>query len=175
MTATDFNFQFNRLSSHMENFAYILTRNVEDAKDLYQETAHRAFKNMDKYQPNTNLKAWLMTMMKNIFINDYRRKAKRNVLLDGTKDQYHINAGDKTVQNEAEGSILMRELKGMIEELPEDLKIPFVMHYEGYKYQEIADEFNLPLGTVKSRIFFARKELKGKIKSRYQNREVLSA
>ena len=169
MSALEFNNQFDKLSSVLQAFAYNLTKNSEDAKDLYQETAFRAMTNRDKFRPGTNLKAWLFTIMKNIFINNYRKKVKTNTIMDSTDNLYYLNAGDVSISNQGESNMLVRELKGMISNLDDSIRIPFLMHYQGYKYQEIADHFELPLGTVKSRIFFARKELKSLIRGRYQD------
>ncbi len=157
------------MNSVLNSFAYNLTKNIEDAKDLFQETAYRAMVNRDKFMPGTNFKAWLFTIMKNIFINNYRKKAKSNTIVDTTDNLFYLNSGSATVYNSAESNIMMKELNGMVESLDESLKIPFVMHYEGHKYQEIAEELALPLGTIKSRIFFARKELKDYINKRYDN------
>ncbi|MCB0706034.1 MAG: RNA polymerase sigma factor, partial [Saprospiraceae bacterium] len=107
--------------------------------------------------------------MKNIFINNYRKKVKTNTIMDSTDNLYYLNAGDVSISNQGESNMLVRELKGMISNLDDSIRIPFLMHYQGYKYQEIADHFELPLGTVKSRIFFARKELKSLIRGRYQD------
>ncbi len=167
MSTFEFNSDFQSLKQVMTSFAYHLTRNMEDAKDLYQETAFRAMSNKDKFNPGTNFKAWLLTIMKNIFINNYRKKIKKNTIIDSTDNLYYINSGSNTISNGAERNILMDELKAMIDSLDDSLQVPFMMHYEGFKYQEIADELDLPLGTVKSRIFFARKELKRLIQLRY--------
>jgi len=140
---------------------------VDDAKDLYQETAFRAVSNRDKFQKGTNFKAWTFTIMKNIFINNYRKKVKANTIMDHTDNQYYINSAAHSVGNAAEGGIMLKELNHMVECLDDTIRIPFLMHFEGFKYQEIADELGLPLGTVKSRIFFARKELKAKIYDAY--------
>ncbi|MDX1686270.1 MAG: RNA polymerase sigma factor [Saprospiraceae bacterium] len=167
MSSIEFNNQFIELENLLRMFAYNLTKNGERANDLYQETAFRAIKNKEKFKPGTNFKAWLMTIMKNIFINNYRKRVKANTIFDSTDNNYFINSGSHTVTNQAESNIVMDELITMIEELEDGLRIPFVMHYEGHKYQDIADQMELPLGTVKSRIFFARKALKKKIRSRY--------
>ena len=167
MSTIEFNSQFTNLTSLLNAFAYNLTRNVEDARDLLQETAFRALSNRDKFRPGTNFKAWLMTIMKNIFINNYRKKLKANTIIDTTENLYYLNSGKNTVQNEAESQILMDEITKILNDLDISLKRPFEMHYLGYKYQEIADELDLPLGTIKSRIFFARKELKERIESKY--------
>jgi RNA polymerase sigma-70 factor (ECF subfamily) len=169
MSQVEFQTKLNEMSSVLHAFAYNLTKNIEDAKDLYQETAYRAITNQEKFRAGTNLKAWLFTIMKNIFINNYRKKAKANTIMDSTDNLYYINSGSTTINNTAESNIMMKELIKMIEELDDSIKIPFLMHYQGFKYQEIADQLDLPLGTVKSRIFFARKELKGVIGKRYKN------
>ena len=105
--------------------------------------------------------------MKNIFINNYRRKVKGGVINDHSDNQYYLNSINNSVLNRADSDIMMKELNGMVESLDDSLKIPFLRYYHGYKYQEIADELKLPLGTVKSRIFFARKALKNMIAGHY--------
>lgn len=167
MSAVEFSNQFLELKSLLQMFAYNLTKDKESANDLYQETAFRALKNRDKFQPGTNFKAWLMTIMKNIFINNYRKKVKANTIFDSTDNQYYLNSGSHSVSNGAESGILMKEIGKMIKGLEDGLRIPFEMHFEGFKYQDIADHMELPLGTVKSRIFFARKSLKKQIRAQY--------
>ncbi len=172
MTHSEFYERFDQMSTLLHSFAYNLTKNVEDAKDLYQETAFRAMTNRDKFRPGTNFKAWLFTIMKNIFINNYRKKTKANTIMDSTDNMYYLNSGSTVISNGAESNIMMKELIKMIEELDDSVRIPFLMHYQGFKYQEIAEHLELPLGTVKSRIFFARKELKELIGKRYKNVKV---
>ena len=167
MSTSDFNHQLSSLSGPLHTFAYKLTKNSEEAKDLYQETAFRAISNVDKFIPGTNLKAWLLTIMKNIFIDNYRKNVKTRTIIDSTENLYYINSGAASISNSAESNIMMDELSTMVENLDESLRVPFEMHYLGHKYQEIADTLHLPLGTVKSRIFFARKELKDMIEKRY--------
>lgn len=167
MSTVEFNKNFDFLTDPLNAFAYSLTKNAEDAKDLYQETAFRAINNKEKFRPETNFKAWTFTIMKNIFINNYRKKIKSNTILDATDNSFFIDSGSVEIVNEAGRNILMKELHVMIDSLEDNIRIPFMMHYEGYKYNEIADEFELPLGTVKSRIFFARKALKDMIKRSY--------
>lgn len=167
MSQIEFYTRFDQLTALLQAFAYNLTKNQEDAKDLYQETAFRALTNRDKFNPGTNFKAWSFTIMKNIFINNYRKKVKANTIMDSTDNMYYLNSGSVSISNGAEANILMEELTEMIARLDDSIRIPFLMHYQGFKYQEIADELNLPLGTVKSRIFFARKELKEMIGANY--------
>ncbi|MDF1866751.1 MAG: RNA polymerase sigma factor [Saprospiraceae bacterium] len=172
MTATEFNTNFNGLTNILRSFSYSLTNDSDDARDLYQETSFRAYKNIEKFRPGTNFKAWLMTIMKNIFINNYRRKVKQNTVLDHTDNNFYINSTKNMVTNSANTNIMMKELTGMIEELEDSIRVPFLMHYQGFKYKEIAEQFNLPLGTVKSRIFFARKALQEKVTKRYTRVEI---
>jgi len=171
MSIIEFDSHFNQLTTMLNSFAYKLTKNSEDAADLYQETALRALKNKDKFKPGTNFKAWSFTIMKNIFINDYRKKMRKNTIIDSTDNMYFINSGVQ-VQNHAETNILMKELRKMVSSLEESLRIPFLKHYAGFKYQEIAEELELPLGTIKSRIFFARKALKNMIAAQYGDVDV---
>lgn len=171
MSTYEFNNRFFELSPILNAFAYNLTQNMDDAKDLYQETAFRAMANRDKFMPDTNFKAWSFTIMKNIFINNYRKKTKANTIMDSTDNLYYLNSGGRQEENRGDANILIKELKDLIEKLDETIKAPFLMHYQGFKYQEIADHFKLPLGTIKSRIFFARRELKDQIKKRYRHVE----
>lgn len=173
MSQVEFYSRFDKLSTLLQSFAYNLTKNTEDAKDLFQETAFRAMTNRDKFRPGTNLKAWLFTIMKNIFINNYRKKVKANTIMDSTDNLYYLNSGKQSISNGAESNIMMDELIQMISGLDDSIRVPFLMHYQGYKYQEIADHLELPLGTVKSRIFFARKELKELIKGHYGSLKVM--
>ena len=167
MSTIEFNQNFHFLTESLNAFAYSLTKNSEDAKDLYQETAFRAINNRDKFRPETNFKAWTFTIMKNIFINNYRKKVKANTILDSTDNNFFIDSGSNVITNDGGRNILMNELQEMITSLEDGIRIPFIMHHEGFKYNEIAEKFDLPLGTVKSRIFFARKALKDMIKRSY--------
>ena len=167
MTAIEFYSSFDKLMGPLNSFAYNLTKNHEEAKDLYQETAYRAITNRDKFRPGTNFKAWTFTIMKNLFINNYRKKVKSATIIDTTDNLFFLNSGSVSLDNDAGRNILMDELEGMIDKLDESIRTPFMMHYIGHKYQEIADYLDLPLGTVKSRIFFARKELKDNIYKNY--------
>ena len=110
MSTSDFNTQLNSLSVPLHTFAYKLTKNSEAAKDLYQETAFRAISNVDKFIPGTNLKAWLLTIMKNIFINNYRKAVKTRTIIDSTENLYYINSGSASIKNSAESNIMMDEL-----------------------------------------------------------------
>jgi RNA polymerase sigma factor (sigma-70 family) len=150
----------------LKPFAVTLTKDHESAKDLLQETMFRALANHDKYSVGTNIKAWLYTIMRNIFINNYRRKAKQNTIFDNSSNDFLLDYNQSTIDNGAESSLRMKEVQAAIHGLPEIFRQPFLLYFEGYKYHEIADSLGEPLGTIKSRIHFARRLLKEQI-SRY--------
>ncbi len=147
----------------LKPFAITLTRDNEQAKDLFQETLYRALANKDKYNVGTNVKAWLYTIMRNIFINNYRRKSKQNTIFDSTPNEFLLNLNQGAVANDAITKINMKEVQEAIYQLPDIFKKPFLLYFDGYKYHEIADMLQEPLGTIKSRIHFARKLLKNQI------------
>lgn len=152
--------QLDQFTSMLYAFAYKLTGNYYEAQDLYQDTAVRVITNADKFKPGTNFKAWSSTIMRNIFINNYRKKKTRNIIIDTTDNDYYVDSGDQKVFNEGITNVQYEELMELVEGLPVDLKTPFLLRYRGYKYDEIAKELELPLGTVKSRIFLARRALR---------------
>jgi RNA polymerase sigma-70 factor (ECF subfamily) len=150
----------------LKPFAVNLTKDTESAKDLFQETLYKALANQEKYNVGTNIKAWLFTIMRNIFINDYRRKAKQLTIFDNTGTDFLLNYKQASVTNSAETDLRIKEIYKAVYQLPEIFKTPFLLYFEGYKYHEISEVLNEPLGTIKSRIHFARKLLKEQI-SRY--------
>jgi RNA polymerase sigma-70 factor (ECF subfamily) len=151
----------------LKPFAIKLTRNVTEAEDLVQETILKAISNYSKFQEGTNLKAWLYTIMKNIFINEYRKKSRSNIISDTTPNSFYLNVSSN-ITNQAERTFVMEDINKALLKISVELRVPFLMHYKGYKYQEIAEKLNLPLGTVKSRIFFARKELSQILENDYR-------
>lgn len=157
-------FQFNlmNLQANLLNFAYMLTSNRDDAYDLLQDTTLKALDNEDKYAKNTNFKGWVFTIMRNIFINNYRRAGRAATVVDTTENLYHLNLCQESGIETPEGAYGVNEISTAIDEIADEYRIPFVMHVQGYKYNEIAEHMNLPLGTVKSRIFFARKKLQAR-------------
>lgn len=164
MTVLEFNYQIINLSDNLERFALSLTSNMEDAKDLMQETFAKAITYRDKFEDNTNLKAWIFTIMKNTFINQYRRASKSKTTFDNTKDSFYLNQNKESVGNTPDSALSAKEIQKSIDELTDEFRLPFIMHFQGYKYKEIADRLNLKIGTVKSRIFFTRKKLMEKLK-----------
>ncbi|MFZ9387900.1 MAG: RNA polymerase sigma factor [Chitinophagaceae bacterium] len=166
MSTLEFSQMLVSNSEFLRPFAINLTRDSEAANDLYQETLYKALANHEKYNAGTNIRAWLFTIMRNIFINDYRRKAKQRTIFDNTPNDFLLNQKQVTVSNSAESDMKVKEIQEAIRQLPEIFKTPFELYFEGYKYNEIAEALNEPLGTIKSRIHFARKLLKEQI-SRY--------
>lgn len=163
MSTPEFNTAVLTYERQLKYFAISLTSDDEKAKDLLQETMLKAFMYRDKFIDATNLKAWLYTIMKNIFINNYRRAAKTRTIIDGTKDSFFINTSVGNSAKVPESKMNEKEINAAIENLDDEYKVPFKMYFDGYKYKEIAEHFDLPIGTVKSRIFLARKELMNKL------------
>jgi RNA polymerase sigma factor (sigma-70 family) len=166
MASVDFNNLLVSNADFLKPFAINLTKDTEIAKDLFQETLYKALANEEKYNVGTNIKAWLFTIMRNIFINDYRRKAKQQTIFDSSPNDQLLNYRQGAVSNTAETSLGLKEIYKAVYQLPDIFKTPFLLYFEGYKYHEIAMALNEPLGTIKSRIHFARKLLKEQI-SRY--------
>jgi RNA polymerase sigma-70 factor (ECF subfamily) len=163
MPTTDFNEVLLENADFLKPFAINLTRDTEAANDLYQETLYKALANKEKYNVGTNIKAWLFTIMRNIFINDYRRKVKQRTIFDSTPNDYLLNLKQASVSNDAETDLRMKEINTAIHHLPDIFRVPFQLYFDGYKYHEIAEALSEPLGTIKSRIHFARKLLKEQV------------
>jgi RNA polymerase sigma-70 factor (ECF subfamily) len=168
MTATEFNYKLTGMQKHLEYFAKRLTQNENDAQDLLQETYLKALIFRDKFVQTTNFKAWLFTIMKNIFINNYRRNVRARTLIDTTDNLYHINSSSQSNSITPESELSEQEIQKAIDELVDDHRIPFEMHTQGFKYKEIAEALDISIGTVKSRIFFGRKKLMASLKD-YSN------
>ena len=165
MGTTAFQENLTKLQDDLLNFAYKLTSNRDDAYDLLQDTTLKALDNEDKYADNTNFKGWVFTIMRNLFINNYRRNARAATIVDTTDNLYHLNLSQDSGLESPEDSYGAKEITSAIAEFSDEYRIPFSMHVAGYKYSEIAEEMDLPLGTVKSRIFFARKKLQERFAS----------
>lgn len=159
MSTLEFNQQLLGLKQALSYFALSLTSNSEDAKDLLQDTLLKAITYKDKFAESTNLKAWLHTIMKNTFINNYRRSVKTNQIIDRTKDLYYLNIPQNSGFASPVSRIAEKDILKSIQALSDDLRIPFQMSFDGHKYKEISEHLGLPIGTVKSRIFLARKQL----------------
>ena len=152
------------LQGNLLNFAYQLTANREQAEDLLQDTTLKALDNEEIYVDNVNFKGWIFTIMRNIFINNYRQTVRKATVIDQTEDLYHLNISQDSGLDTPEGSYAVKEIASALNSFSDEYRIPFNMFVAGYKYNEIAEKMNLPLGTVKSRIFFARKRLREQLK-----------
>lgn len=152
------------LQSNLLSFAYQLTTNREQAEDLLQDTSLKALDNKDKYVDNVNFKGWIFTIMRNIFINNYRQTARKATVVDQTEDLYHLNVSQDSGFGTPEGSYAVKEITVAMNSFSDEYRQPFNLFVAGYKYNEIADKLNVPIGTVKSRIFFVRKQLRDQLK-----------
>lgn len=159
MTQIQFNNALLGLSDRLHYYALSLTSDSERANDLLQETFLKALTYRDKFAQNTNFKAWIYTIMKNTFINDYRRNVKTKNTFDGSNNDFHLMFSKDKVYPSPDSFYSTKEIYKRINALGDEYKVPFTMFLEGYKYKEIAENLALPLGTVKSRIFFTRKKL----------------
>lgn len=148
------------MQSNLMAFAMKLTLNKEEAQDLVQDTNLKALKNEAKFVDASNPRGWMLTIMRNIFINNYRRRTRENIVLDTSDDGYLLNLPQESGMSNPEGAFALGEITSIIEKFPEDYRQPFDLHVAGYKYEEIADKLRMPLGTVKSRIFTIRKQLR---------------
>jgi len=163
MSVAEFDQMLLSNTEFLKPFAVTLTRDAENAKDLLQETFCKALSNKEKYSVGTNIRAWLYTIMRNIFINNYRRRIKHPVVLDNSSNDFLLNLNSNSVTNKATHNINEKDICKTIHDLPEIFKNPFLLYFEGYKYHEIAEILHEPLGTIKSRIHFARKLLKAQL------------
>ncbi|MCW3106999.1 MAG: polymerase sigma factor [Segetibacter sp.] len=163
MSTIEFNQMLLANAEFLRPFAITLTRDNETAKDLFQETLFKALANKEKYNVGTNIKAWLYTIMRNVFINNYRKKARQNTVLDSTPNDFLLDYNQTTTNNNAEATLQLKEIQSSIYRLPDIFKKPFLLYFDGFKYHEIAGMLKEPLGTIKSRIHFARKLLKAQI------------
>ncbi|MDH6313853.1 RNA polymerase sigma factor (sigma-70 family) [Parabacteroides sp. PFB2-10] len=169
MTQVQFQTKLVGLQDNLFSFALTLTANKEEAMDLLQDTTLKVLDNRDKFVDNTNFKGWVMTVMRNIFINNYNRVVRSNTLIDGGVDVYNVDTICHSGFDSPEGCIDMNEINQAIEGLSEDMKTPFALFVSGYKYDEISDIMGIPMGTVKSRIFVARQRLQNELKDFYYN------
>lgn len=164
MTAIEFNYALQNSTKTLKPFAMKLTKDYDDANDLLQDTLVKAFLNKDKYTDGTNLKAWLYTIMKNTFITNYQRMMRRNTFIDTSDNLHFINSSSTVIENDAYSIFAMEDIDREMEKLEDAYKTPFLMYFNGFKYHEIAQKLDIPIGTVKNRIHIARKELKDRLK-----------
>jgi RNA polymerase sigma-70 factor (ECF subfamily) len=160
MTNKEFIAKTNKLNNLLFSFALRLTRSRQDAEDLMQETTIKAYKYRENFAEGTNFKSWISTIMRNTFINQYRKRKTRRHLNQPTTEVTANVANKNIVANSGEQNLRMQEMKRMMDSIGKIYSVPFMMFYRGYEYQEIAEKLSIPIGTVKSRIFSARVKMK---------------
>lgn len=164
MNALQFQKKLLSMQENMMNFALMLTANRDDAQDLMQDTTLKVLDNQEKFVDNINFKGWVLTVMRNIFINNYHKIVRTQTVVDQGVDLYNLDVVNDSGFDSPDGAYQIPEITKAINGLNNELKVPFSMFLSGYKYNEIADKLDVPLGTVKSRIFFARQELQKVLK-----------
>jgi RNA polymerase sigma factor (sigma-70 family) len=150
--------------SSLDLFARKFTNDLDDANDLVQDTMIKAIKYASMFKEGTNLRAWLFTIMKNTFINGYKKDSRKNSLMDTTDDLTSAQLKRSAATNLGENKFMMDDINGAMKGLQPEYSTPFLMYFEGYKYHEIAEELKIPIGTVKTRIYMARQILKNNLK-----------
>ena len=164
MNALQFQKKLLSMQENMMNFALMLTANRDDAQDLMQDTTLKVLDNQEKFVDNINFKGWVLTVMRNIFINNYHKIVRTQTVVDQGVDLYNLDVVNDSGFDSPDGAYQIQAITKAITGLNNELKVPFSMFLSGYKYNEIADKLDVPLGTVKSRIFFARQELQKVLK-----------
>ena len=164
MEKVDFTQGILAMESDLHRFAYKLTSDRDSANDLVQDCVLQALDNHEKFTHAKNLKGWMFTIMRNIFINNYRKALRDQIYVDQTDNQFYLNQNIDIEGDSTEGSYDLKEMRRIVNALPKEYRIPFSMYVSGFKYREIADKLGLPLGTVKSRIYFTRQKLQEELK-----------
>lgn len=159
MTSIEFSSKLLSLEHSLLNFAYRLNLKRDDAKDLVQETYLRVLTNREKYVDSEKFKSWTFTIMKNTFVDNYRRNFRKNIFSDQTVESFFINQTEPTGTDNPDSEYSAREITQRIDQLQDKLRVPLKMYINGYKYTEIAQDLKVNLGTVKKRIFLSRKQL----------------
>ncbi|WP_090609140.1 RNA polymerase sigma factor [Parapedobacter koreensis] len=160
MTRFEFNTLVVQHTESLRGYALHFTRDDEDANDLVQDTVLKAVTYHGKFKEGTNLKGWLYTIMKNTFINNYRRFVKTNALVSQSTEIPSAHLAHSAATNAGESKFIMEDIKDAMTRLADEYYIPFSMYFEGYKYHEISDHLQIPIGTVKTRIHVARRIMK---------------
>ncbi|MCB0596164.1 MAG: RNA polymerase sigma factor [Lewinellaceae bacterium] len=160
-------FEFSReLQSHKDllfSFALKMSRNYQDAQDLFQDASIRGFKYRNRFEPGTNFRAWMATIIRHTLIDSYRKKQQRPFLNEPIEKFAFAVENKNAIANSGEQNLRLRELLSHLNALKNRYRTPFLMYYQGYEYKEIAEYLDIPMGTVKSRLNTARSMLKQRL------------
>jgi RNA polymerase sigma-70 factor (ECF subfamily) len=167
MTTPEFTSKVAGMHSTLELFTHRFTTDKDESLDLVQDTSLKALTYKDRFKSDVNLKGWLFTIMRNTFINNYRKTRREKTSKDNTKELYYLNVEDTYTSHSPESNYEYEDVWKNVHEIRQELVTPFKMLLSGYKYHEIARHLQIPIGTVKNRIFNARKEIQKKL-SGYQ-------
>ena len=148
-----------KIQDALHRYAYMLTKDRENANDLTQDTMVKILDNRGKYISENNFNGWAYTIMKNIFLNNYHRNCRINSLVESYNEPYSLNLPYESGFVAQERNYTLKDINQTIASLPNEYRIPFSMYTIGYKYEEIATQMHIPLGTIKSRIYYTRKKL----------------
>lgn len=159
MSSLEFTHQIASMRGTLQAFTRKFTHDRDESLDLVQDTMLKALTYSDKFKQDTNLKGWLFTIMRNTFINNYRRNQRARISKDNHSDLVMLRVKEEYTFNQPQENMEFKEIWRNLNNLQDDLLRPFKMHISGYKYHEIADHLKIPIGTVKNRIFHARKEI----------------
>lgn len=161
MENVNLNVLFQEKRQVLNHFASQFTSDYDEKEDLIQETLMRALKSVHNFINDPKLMTWLYVIMKNIYINQYRRERRKHIIYE---DCIHSDHFDTTSFNSNEYKMIHDDIQKALNSIPVENAEIFRLHLDGYKYNEIAETFNLPEGTVKSRIHLTRKVLQQKLK-----------
>lgn len=170
MFAMEFDQQLQEHTPALKSFAYKFTREDSVADDLLQDTLFKAVRYCEKFKEGTNIKAWLFTIMRNTFINDYRKTTRIQKVVTQQEDIASEHLVRSATMNAGEGKLALADIQNALSRLPKNYYDPFMQYFEGYKYEEIAEHLQIPIGTVKTRIHMARHMLKKMLKPYANNR-----
>ena len=164
MNNNEFTYQLHNNQNALRSFAFNFTKDHEDANDLVQDTMLKAINYAEKFKEGTNFRGWLYTIMKNTFINNYRRTVKSQAIISVDEEIPSSKLQYSATNNMSEGKFVLEDIHKALNKLEPEYQVPFMKYFEGFKYHEIAEMLCIPIGTVKTRIHVARQLLKNNLK-----------
>lgn len=168
MTHQEFNSELINKRSILFAFALKLTKNYQDAQDLFQDGTTRAFRYCSHFEMGTNFRAWMSMIIRNTFISDFRAKKRKSLVKESFENTLFNSKNRNALDNQGETNMRIQDIYTILDQLDEKYAIPFTMHFQGYQYKEIGEKLGLPIGTVKSRLYTARETLKKEITAKYE-------